>query len=432
MDKVLNTVELFIKKYNLQEEKIIAAFSGGIDSMCLLDICRKLNLNITAVHLNHNWRGSESFNEQKICEDFCKSREIEFFTETLPDNIKRNETTARTARYEFFEHAAAKFKSKAVLTAHNADDNAETVLYRIIKGTGVYGLDGIPEQRGIFYRPLLTVYRKEIERYCEDNALIPCIDSSNDDIKYKRNLIRKKIFPLMETINKDVKQAINSLSEIAAAENKVIEELLPTVSQIKTHEFCVTSYAVQKRIVHRLLKSYDIEYSNEKINNITEFIKENSSCKSGKIMSLTKGLNLFVSAKEIRIIETGINNEFSVIITGCGTYETPHGKFSVKRCTKIPDKYPKDNEGVAYVDLSKIDFPLELRTRKDGDIIYPLGISGSKKLKKYLNDKKIPNHEKSKMLFLCNGKEIFWVPSTGLSDKIKVTDKPTHILKLLK
>lgn len=432
MEKIINAVELFIKKYSLKNEKILAAFSGGIDSVCLLDICKKLNLKIIAMHLNHNWRGNESLTEQKFCENFCGIRGIEFYTETLKDNIKKTETSAREARYDFFQRTADKYKSRVVLTAHNADDNVETVLYRIIKGTGVFGLEGIPEKRGIFYRPLLTVCRNEIERYCKQNNLNFCVDSSNENTKYKRNFIRQKIIPLLETINKDAKHAINSLSQIAAEENKIIDDLLPYTFPIKTHDFFTASKAFQKRIVHKLLKLYDIEYSREKIDNITKFINENAGSKSGKTLSLTANLNIFVSAKEINVIKALTDKDYSVMITGCGTYQVPEGKFLIAKCTQLPDKYPEDYTGIAYVDLSNIDFPLELRTRKNGDIIYPLGTDGKKKLKKYLNDKKIPNHEKAKMLFLCNGKEIFWAAYAGISEKIKVKDKPSHVLKLLK
>ena len=161
---IKDCVEKFINKYNLTGTFIVA-FSGGYDSMCLLDVLSKITNNIVAVHLNHNWRGEESQKEEENCRKFAQSKNIKYYTETLPDNIEKTETSAREARYEFFKKCAKKFNSKVVFTAHNYDDNAETILYRIIKGTGTVGLQGILEQRDIFYRPLLKISREEIKKY---------------------------------------------------------------------------------------------------------------------------------------------------------------------------------------------------------------------------------------------------------------------------
>src|SRR5574344_301352 len=181
MVDLIQNVELFLKKYKLEKQKkILVAFSGGVDSMCLADILAKLsskyNFKVILIHLNHNWRGIESKQEEENAKDFAKSKNIEFYSETLPIDTPHTETAARELRYEFFENCAKKFNSKTVLTAHNANDNAETILYRITKGTGIIGLCGIREQRDIFYRPLLTVERKDIENYCKLNNLTPNID----------------------------------------------------------------------------------------------------------------------------------------------------------------------------------------------------------------------------------------------------------------
>ena len=164
---IIDRVKNFIEKYNLSGTFIVA-FSGGYDSMCLLDILYKLKTDIAAIHLNHNWRGEESLKEAKNCENFVKSRNIKYYSEILPDSVEKTETSAREARYDFFKRCAELFNSNVVFTAHNFDDNAETVLYRIIKGTGTIGLQGISEHRGIFYRPLLKTTRSEIEEYIKD------------------------------------------------------------------------------------------------------------------------------------------------------------------------------------------------------------------------------------------------------------------------
>ena len=169
MSNLVGKVIDFLKKYDLQDKTIVLGFSGGYDSMCLLDVLSKIKelpsffeLNIIAAHFNHNWRGEEALREQEVCRLFSASRGFEFVTKTAPIGLKKAENEARIARYEFFEEVLENYDADAVFTAHNKDDNAETVLYRTIKGTGLVGLKGISVKRDKFYRPLLKITRAEI------------------------------------------------------------------------------------------------------------------------------------------------------------------------------------------------------------------------------------------------------------------------------
>jgi len=404
---IVENVKNFLTKYNLSNNFIVA-FSGGYDSMCLLDILNKLNYKVVAVHLNHNWRGEESKAEADNCKNFCKSRNIKFYSEMLSENIPKTETCAREERYKFFEKCAKKFQSDIVFTAHNFEDNAETVLYRIIKGTGTAGLCGIAEQRGIFYRPLLKISRKEIEQYCIDNNLTPNKDSSNENTKYKRNLIRKKIIPLMQEINPEVIKAINSLSEIANEDIKSTNE--------------------QKYKIRALLKENNLEYDKATIEKIENFINRNKNSKSGKTLSLSNNLWLYTSSKKTELIKKTPKTNTEIFITQEGEYNFENLVFSIRSYNKTTKNFPEDNTYKALVHLDKINF--SLRHRKNGDIITPLGCNGTQKLKKYLNEKKIPQHEKDTIVFLCRDNEILWACGIGINDKIKVKDKPTHIIEL--
>ena len=394
-------IKSFIEKYNLSGTFIVA-FSGGYDSMCLLDMLYK-DYDVVAAHLNHNWRGEESLNEAKACEKFCQERGIKFYTETLSNDVPHNETCAREARYDFFRRCAEKFNSNVVFTAHNYDDNAETVLYRIIKGTGIAGLQGIAEHRDIFYRPLLNTTRAEIEAYCKRKELTPNQDSSNEDTKYKRNLIRKKILPIMREINPKVTDALNSLSKIAS-------------------EDCE-----EKCKIREILICHNIDYDKKKIDEIYEFINENKNSKSGKTMSLTKDLWLFVNENGTEVITQCKKSCTEIHIKDCGEYEFDNFVFSISPF-EGEIKFPSDKEFKALINIDKIDFTL--RHRKDGDIIRPLGTNGTQKLKKYLNEKKVPKHQKDTIVLLCQGNEVLWAGGLGINDKIKVTDKPTHIIEL--
>ena len=434
MDKITEKVKYFLEKYDLLdfEKPILIAFSGGYDSMCLLDILCKFRKNVIAIHLNHNWRGEESDAEEEKCRKFCARNGVEFYSEKLSSDIPKTETAARKARYDFFEKCAEKFSSNAVLTAHNANDNAETLIYRIAKGTGTKGLSGIAEHRGIFYRPLLEITREDIENYAYEHNLTPNNDSSNSDIKYKRNLIRKNILPQMEKINPHMLQALNSLSERARLDNEIIEEYTKSIIEpYKTSNFTGFSEALKSRLVYNLFVESNLDYDRLKIQRALDFILENKDSKSGKTFSLSDNLRLFVNTETIEIIKNPAKRLHEIKIGKEGRYKLDNYIFIIEKSDAKIEKFPKDSELTAYVDLSAFK-DLTLRGRKDGDIIKPLGCSGSQKLKKYLNEKKVSAHKKAEMLFLASGNEILWAPSLGLSDKIKVFTKQTHVLKLIK
>ena len=431
---LIRTVELFLEKYNLLKPKnnIIVAFSGGYDSMCLLDIMKhiapKYDLNLYAIHLNHNWRGEESDREEEICRKFAS--DINFYSEKLPSDIPHTETAARDARYEFFKKCAQKFKSKAVLTAHNANDNAETIYYRILKGTGLTGLEGIRENRGIYFRPLLSVYRDEIEAYCNTNHLTPNIDSSNFDTNYQRNKIRCEIFPKLKEFSPDIEKNLNKIAKSAQFANKIIEKKVKKLEKYTPDEFSKLDEFLQTTAVHKFVRRLNLDYDRKKIDEITQFIITNRNSKSGRTCSLTKNKWLFVNNKNISVITKTAKNISEIQIKNTGIYEISGYRFIIEPCTKMPEKFPPDNEYTAYAELDGIDFTL--RTRKDGDIIQPLGVKGTKKLKKYLMEKQIPKHQRDTQIFLCRNSEILWAPGLGISEKIKVVNNPTHVLKLEK
>ena len=312
---IIDEVSKFLKKYQLEDKTIIVGFSGGFDSMCLLDVLSKLHnteefkeLNIIAAHFNHNWRGSEALKEQEICKLFASSKGFEFYTKTGAVPLKKSENEARLARYEFFEDAYEYYDADAVFTAHNRDDNAETVLYRVIKGTGLVGLKGISEKRDYFYRPILNISRTEILKYCEENNLIPNFDSSNDDIQFKRNFLRLNVIPILEKINTNVKDSLCNLAKVARSEDLIIEEYLEILrkniydgEKLISVEYAKLSKPVKFRILHEFVQKLDLDYDYKKINEIYEFIENNITQKNGSTLSLATSLWLYVDNK---IIET--------------------------------------------------------------------------------------------------------------------------------
>lgn len=441
---MIDKLKKFLDKYNLKGKTILVGFSGGFDSMCLLDMLFKVSdeysLKLVAVHLNHNWRGEEASREQENCKAFCDDRRIEFYTKTASAEMKQTETIARALRYKFFDEAIKKYNADAFFTAHNKNDNAETILYRIVKGTGINGLRGIAEKRGIFLRPLLDISRDEIEKYCEENELSPNNDSSNSDIKYKRNFIRHKIIPMLKKINPEVMESLASLINIANEDYDVVEEYLDEKRKIifddktiKTQEFLKLSLNVQRRIIYDWILDYGLDYDYDVINRICQFISDNKNSKSGMSKSLSADSWLFVNRDVTEIIKKTKKLEDEVSVRVCGEYKI--GDYIFELCGYTGDEiedFPDDSMCYSYVDLSNVDIDFVLRTRRDGDIINPLGMAGSMKLKKYFTGKAIPKHIKDNLILLCKENEVLWVPGYGLSDKIIVDKTPTHVLVLRK
>ena len=445
---MINRITDFLKKYELQDKTVIVGFSGGFDSMCLLDILSKIvktqdfkNMHVIAAHFNHNWRGEESLREQEICKIFASSRGFEFVTKTASKDIKKTENDARIARYEFFEEVYDNYDADAVLTAHNKDDNAETILYRIIKGTGIVGLRGIAEKRAIFYRPLLDTYRYEIMQYCNDNNLTPNNDSSNTNTLYKRNFIRLNVLPMLEKINPMVKESLNTLAKNAAYDNEIIEEYLSSIrpkvygeNSINTKEYAKLTKPVKLRILYEFIQSLNIDPDAKKINEIYEFLEQNLNQKNGTTLSLATALWLYADEKVIETIpkkQSENLSEFIIEIDEEGKYQIGNHIFEIKKFDKTDNfLFPISTAKSAFVDLSNVEFPYEIRTRRDGDIITPFGMDGTMKLKKYFNSRGIVRHKRDNIPLLCKDGEVLWAIGVGLSSKIGVKDVPTHILEI--
>lgn len=429
---IIDKVGKFLKEYNLSGKTIVVGFSGGFDSMCLLNILAKTNLKLIAAHFNHGWREIAD-EEESHCKNFCQTLGIQFYSERAHESLKKTETDARNARYEFFERVVNKFNADGIFTAHNADDNAETLVYRIIKGTGVVGLQGIAKNRGNIYRPILDCTRAEIEEYCAQNGLSPNEDTSNTDTKYKRNFIRHEILPKMCEINKDAKSAINKLSELAQIESLIVEEYLKEVCKnivhgdnIDTKQFLSLSKIVQQRLLYSLLSQRLAEYDLKRILEIQDFIIANGQSANAVRLSLTTGLWLSVCTREIVIFRIDEDFAETVFILGEGEYEFGAGKLIVAKTEELPQTFPRDADGIAYVDLTSFDFPLELRYGRVNDEIKPLGMNGRMELKKYLSGRKISEHLRDKTVVLISGQRILWVPYCGVSEEVKVTNRVTH------
>lgn len=246
VEKLTNTVIQTINKYNLinENDKIVIGVSGGPDSMCLLHILNtlktKLKIEIYVAHINHMIR-KEAEEETKYVANYCKSIGVECFIKYVNVNEKAElekvgtEEAGRNARYSFFDEVAKKVGANKIATAHNSNDNAETVLMNIIRGAGTSGLKGIePIRDGKFIRPIINCERQDIENYCKESNLDPRIDKSNYETIYTRNKIRNLLIPeLKNNYNPNIIMSINKLSEVASQENDFIQKCAETILRTK-------------------------------------------------------------------------------------------------------------------------------------------------------------------------------------------------------
>ena len=285
---MINIVRNFLDKYNIRNKSVIIAFSTGPDSCALARIINELreehNLRVTLAYFNHMWR-KEAIKEEEFTVEFSKKFNMNFIIKKAPSGIRHNEETAREYRYKFLYDCANDIGTDVVLLAHNKNDNVETLVYRVIKGTSVKGLCSIPENRDIFYRPLLKIEKREIYDYLDNINQIYSTDASNMDIKYKRNYIRSEILPLFEKINPNFMNNIDNLittSYYASNQNSISDIMNEIVSGDSIIRSKYLSYGVEYR--YEILNLYlgdKLKYRDFKtIKKLDDFISDNPHSKT--------------------------------------------------------------------------------------------------------------------------------------------------------
>jgi len=227
-----NKVKITIERYNLieKDDKILVAVSGGPDSLSLLNVLQNLGYNLCVAHVNHGLRENAN-GDEKFVESFCQEKRIPCFIKKI--NLKEilngmsTEEAGRKERYDFFDEICQKENCTKIATAHNSNDNVETVIMNMIRGSGLSGLKGIEPKRGNIIRPLIEISRNEIEEYCKENNLTPRHDESNDETIYTRNKVRIELIPYIEkNINSNVINNITRMSQIISDEERFILEMV--------------------------------------------------------------------------------------------------------------------------------------------------------------------------------------------------------------
>ena len=306
---MIEKVKKYIEEYKIQNKTVVLGFSSGPDSCALTLILNELknvfNLNIVLAYFNHGWR-DEAINEENFTKKIAKKIGADFEIKKAPKNSLKTEEVARELRYEFFEEVAKKHNTDVVFLAHNKNDNIETLIYRVIKGASIRGLNSIPKRRDIYYRPMLNIEKKEILKFLSENNQEFMIDSSNEDVKYKRNLIRKEILPLFEKINPSYLNNIENLIKTSISSVEIIDEVLNDFKNeilkdgvVDREKYLKKSKAIRYEFLNDFVGE-KLKYRNYKnIKKFDDFILQNSNSQ----ISVNKELFLKIKKNKIYYIE---------------------------------------------------------------------------------------------------------------------------------
>lgn len=438
-------------------DKILVALSGGPDSVCLLNVLYSLkedfNITIGAAHVNHMLRGDEAVADEEYSKSLCKNLNIEFYVKKIDiDKISKeknisHEMAGREERYKFFETIKNHHGYNKIAIAHNANDQAETIIMNMMRGTGIEGLCGIRSKReGGIIRPILCLSRKEVELYCSSNNLEPKIDKSNLENIYSRNKVRLDIIPYMkENFNKDIINTLNRMANLIQVDNDFLEK--ETLDNFKVYcsntsdaliiskEAFNLDRAIISRIIRKAFFEFTGKYSNFEMKHIYDVI-ELSKNTTNKRIDLTNNVLAENIYGDIYLkLKDNIIREYKEVVINKGEldnthicYENYNVKFNI-----ITNKNNVDfskNVLIKYFDYDKIEERLVIRKRRNGDKMLPLGMRGNKKVKDIFMDLKIPVDERDKIPVLCFDNEIAWLVAHKVSEKFKITKETKNIIKI--
>lgn len=452
----------FIKNNNLLADcsRLLLAVSGGPDSLAMLDLFCKLQnefeIEIAAAHLDHMLR-KESKSEADFVESFSKKRGIKLFRKqvNLPKIIKRNnfsaEAAARKIRFDFFKQIIKKNNYDLLALAHHRDDQAETVLLNLFRGSGLQGLSGIQaaaELKGIkVIHPMLKFSKKEILEYCEENNLNPRFDSTNQQNIYSRNIIRNEIFPIVEKkINDNAREVIARSSSLLTAENEFLEKLAAAEYQkalkdksekkivIDFDKFQNIDLVLQRRIYRQVYSSLNDNLNDLYLDHIFEIEKLIQNKKTGRGVDIASGIRVELSYSNLVFLKKeklseGLINKIKV--QPGKEIKIDKNRSITAEIVESKDFFISNDQNQAAFDYHKLKFPLFIRNRKAGDNLIPLGMSGHKKVKDILIDEKVPKYRRDQLLLAVDVEDnIIWLAPYKISDEYKITNQTDKVLIL--
>lgn len=417
----------------LQQKPFLLAVSGGVDSVVLAHLCHQIDLNFAIAHCNFLLRGAESDKDEDFVRELAERLRIESHVihfDTI-GYVNKNKVSvqmaARELRYRWFEQIMVEHGYETLVTAHHADDNLETFLINLSRGTGLDGLTGIPEKTACIARPLLAFSRVRILEYAKSEKLQWREDKSNSDTKYLRNQIRHEVVPklkeLHSTFSENFKTTLDYLKDSASLVDHHISSMKQQLFKEKEGIIHIPIKSLERLeplevYLHEFFKEYGFTAWSD--------IKDLLRATSGKeVFSKTHHLLKDRDKLLLQKLETSENGPFYI------SEETRSLHYPLDLALNQVNNYEKaNNKNILYIDKKTLKFPLVLRKWQKGDYFYPLGMKGRKKVSKFFKDEKIDRFSKERQWFLCSEDKIVWIVGKRADDRFKVTESTQDILKI--
>ena len=428
-----NKIERAIKQYQMEHvlDGAIIGFSGGADSSAILHYLSKKTKNLLAVHINHMIRGEEALRDEFFCKNVCKKYGVKFLSyrvdiPLLAEERKQGlEETARQERYKIFNKLMSQNSEyKCIVTAHNANDNAETVIFNLSRGSGAKGISGIKPVINNIVRPLIYCSKEEILEYCKKNSVAYVNDSTNTDIDYTRNYIRHQIVPMLEKINPSFLESCMRMGELLRDDEKYLQSICDKLFEehkIKTRISTELLVSQERPIASRMLMTLANETLDRKAIDACLKLAQNGTV--GQYVNLPNKLSFKKERGYVKFVKTeklmkatynvplkdGLNyvKEANTVIS-LNTDRIPEKKYVLVETVKLL------NEGSLYV-----------RSKRDGDKM--LQGKMTKKLKTIFCDMHIPSHYRDKIPLICDDKGIIHIPLIATRDGAKSKKAETLI-----
>ncbi len=442
---LVRKVHQFIKKKGLLHpgQTLVVAVSGGIDSVVMLDVLVQLRelwkVELAVAHVNFQLRGKESDKDEKFVLRLSDRYGVPFHNErTKTKKIAKEkkqslQETARDIRYSFFDTLKKSLNADRIVTAHNANDNSETMILNLLRGSGIDGLAGIPVQRDSIIRPLLCVTRKEIVRYAKKRGLKFREDSSNSKDDYTRNFLRNNVIPKIErrinpSLNETLFNEADLFRSLADFANKEIEKKYfeaVSDSRIVIEKLTNVDTFIKLSIVRRFLKELNIEPSYLLCSSILELEGE----QKGSTVEINKKWIAERLSNSVEIRHASRKRDFLFKMEKEGTLTTEDFVLAVKK-SALPDNKGNKDSSKEYVDAAKVKFPLTIRSWQKGDVFIPLGMNGRKKVSDFFGEQKLESIEKKMVPIVESNGTIVWIAGKRLDERYKLTDSTTEAYQL--
>jgi tRNA(Ile)-lysidine synthase len=441
---------LHAKKLLAENKRLVLAVSGGVDSITMLELFRHLrdrwNLSLIVAHVNHQLRGYESDLDEEFVRAEASRHNLPFYTARVAtepfahQHGYSKQVAARMLRYKFLEETRKQSQADSIATAHNANDNAETVLMNSLRGTGVRGLAGIPLQdvgRKLI-RPMLFCYRKEIVEFAHQNSIRFREDSSNAINTYKRNYLRNVVLPELERrFDPNIVSALNAVSvsfrSLKSETDARVQDVFPSVvTELKKDRFSLDLTSLQghseflrAEIVLELFRRIEVEPSAEKVNALLSLAKN----QSGRALDLSKHWRAVTNRGAIVFIPVLALPGYSQNISIGQSVSNASFSIFVSEPMRREELQPIPSRDSAFVDADRLGRELKIRPWKAGDSFLPLGMQHRKKLSDFFVDNKIPVWKKHSIPLIESAGEIVWVCGLRLDDRYKISPRTNSVVK---